>query len=98
MHRMMTDAEVKTEKDRITAQLWRMMDSVDDLAETVYGTDGPEPGEGALGKLFGGAGAGLPLICSPTSSCSSRTAASVPVTFAEGTLAGKLDRRRRSPL
>jgi hypothetical protein len=32
---MLTDAEVKTEKDRITAQLWRMMDSVDDLAEAV---------------------------------------------------------------
>jgi hypothetical protein len=41
---MLTDAEVKTEKNRITAQLWRMMDSVDDLAEAVYGTDGPEPG------------------------------------------------------
>lgn len=52
---MLTDAEVKAEKDRIVAELWMAHDIVENLVESIYGNPEPDSREDDLADRLGGA-------------------------------------------
>jgi hypothetical protein len=50
---MLTDAEMKAEKERIVAQLWMAHDIVENLVESIYGNPEPDPREDDLADHLG---------------------------------------------